>query len=97
MAFKGQDAQKDYPIFNNVYEEVTERFHTELIPGTEVLTKTELSAEGLVESGKQGIILVPQPHNDIHDPLVCFNSPLIALFLTKYHRIGVAFGNWLRF
>ena len=52
-------------------EEALQELDVELIPGTEILSRNR--ENGLVlgeKGGYDGMILVPQPSLDLHDPLV---------------------------
>lgn len=51
-----------------IVQEMSNRLHVDIIPGTEVLTDFE--GAHFVHGGKENVVLVPQPHDDLHDPLV---------------------------
>jgi len=55
-------------MFSYAADEVQSRLNVEIIPGTEILT--DLEETHFVRGGRQGVILVPQPTQDPHDPLV---------------------------
>lgn len=44
----------------------------DLVPGTEVMT----AVDGARSDNQDSIVLIPQPTNDPHDPLVSFIQPL---------------------
>ncbi|RFU31756.1 hypothetical protein B7463_g4584, partial [Scytalidium lignicola] len=58
------DAEKH---FASVADEVQNRFHVDLVPGTEILT--DLNEAHFIHGGRGDIVLVPQPNNDPHNPL----------------------------
>lgn len=52
-------------------EEAKRRLQVELVPGTEILRDRELTVHAFVHKrGRDDVILVPQPRDDTHDPLV---------------------------
>ncbi|KAJ9617883.1 hypothetical protein H2204_013352 [Knufia peltigerae] len=51
----------------DVVQEVSNRLHVDIVPGTEVLADFE--GAHFVHGGKENVVLVPQPHDDLHDPL----------------------------
>jgi hypothetical protein len=62
-----------------------EELHTEIYPGTEIMT--DVGSHHFVKAGTgTHSVLVPQPSDDEHDPLVCYFSGhhlIILLFLTS--------------
>lgn len=53
--------------------------HIDVLPGTEILDFND--SVDLVKSGKgsnSGIVLVPQPSRDPHDPLVSLGNDMIS-------------------
>lgn len=48
----------------------------DLVPGTEVMT----AVDGARSDNQDSIVLIPQPTNDPHDPLVSFIQPLSLSF-----------------
>jgi hypothetical protein len=58
----GGDALRDLAA-----TEVERNLHIEVLPGTEVF---EFDGADIVKSGKDGMVLVPQPSRDPNDPLV---------------------------
>lgn len=54
-------------MFTSAAEEAQSRLHVEIIPGTEILT--DLEDTHFIRGGRQGVVLVPQPTVDPHDPL----------------------------
>lgn len=61
-------------MFASAAEEAQSRLHVEIIPGTEILT--DLEETHFIRGGRQGVVLVPQPTSDPHDPLVRCNTVL---------------------
>lgn len=55
-------------MFANAADEAQNRLHVEIIPGTEIFT--DLEETHFIRGGRQGVVLVPQPTTDPHDPLV---------------------------
>lgn len=47
--------------------ELEQELHTEIYPGTEIMT--DVGSHHFVKGGNSGV-LVPQPSDDPHDPLV---------------------------
>lgn len=67
----------------NVAEQVQLHLDVEIIPGTEILTDVENSH--FIHGGRQGVVLVPQPTMDPHDPLVR-KKETIVLFPNSHHE-----------
>lgn len=44
-------------------------FHTNLVPGTEIMADD--GSHRFIKSERRHNVLIPQPSNDAHDPLVC--------------------------
>ena len=59
-------------MFASAAEEAQRRLHVEIIPGTEILT--DLEDTHFIRGGRKGVVLVPQPTSDPHDPLVRHSS-----------------------
>lgn len=58
----------------------------DLVPGTEVMT----ALDGARSDNQDSIVLIPQPTNDPHDPLVSFIQPLslsVSSLLLPYSLI----------
>jgi hypothetical protein len=83
----------------NTMVEAQKRNGLELIPGTEIISQDE--DKGLIRGetgGYEGMILVPQPSKDPHDPLVAYHpSWKISIVVANNGlRTGLLFGNgWL--
>jgi len=64
---------------NLVAIKVEENMHIEVLPGTEILDFND--SLDIVKSEKgstSGVVLVPQPSRDPHDPLVSLGEDMIA-------------------
>lgn len=60
------------PAYNAAAEQVENKLHIEIVPGTEVLTDVGgiHLVHGRKGDGSEGGVLIPQPSADPHDPLV---------------------------
>lgn len=71
--------------------ELEDELHTEIFPGTEIMT--DVGSHHFVKGAKQQQVLVPQPSDDEHDPLVCTLENLgLEVSLTRL-RIGAQNGS----
>jgi predicted RNA binding protein YcfA (HicA-like mRNA interferase family) len=53
---------------SQVLHELEQQLHVELLPGTEIMT--DVGSHHFLKAGNSNKVLVPQPSNDEHDPLV---------------------------
>ncbi|KAH8819316.1 serine/threonine kinase 16 [Xylogone sp. PMI_703] len=60
-------AQAEQAHFHSVADEVENRFHMDIVPGTEILT--DLGEAHFIHGGRGDTVLIPQPNNDPHNPL----------------------------
>jgi hypothetical protein len=68
-----------------VLHELEVELHVDLIPGTEVMT--DVGSHHFVKSaGSSDQVLVPQPSDDPHDPLVCIKpkTPIAWAVICNY-------------
>ena len=56
--------------------ELEEELHTELVPGTEVMTDT--ARHHFIRGARNDTVLVPQPTDSPHDPLASPDQPRLA-------------------
>jgi hypothetical protein len=72
----------DSSPFQDAAEEVEQRLHVELVPGTEILA--DLTSTHFVHGRNKDVVLVPQPTAYLHDPLVRHHrsSPRCMLLTT---------------
>ena len=51
-----------------VRQELEHELHTALVPGTEIMT--DVGSHHFIKSERNSTVLVPQPSDSLHDPLV---------------------------